>query len=330
MSVEKVRLGSLGLGWWGSELADAVKRSGDGELVSCFSRGEEGRRAFAERHGCRAAETLEEFLADDEIEGVLIATSHQSHRQLIEAVAAAGKHIFVEKPLTTTVADGRACVEASEAAGVILQVGHQRRRTAANRRIRSMLDDGELGDIEVITANQSIPNGFKMPPEAWRWSPEQSPLGSMTSLGVHKIDTIHYLAGPVRAVTALTRAGRDHPIDEATVLGLELASGALATLTTSFFTPVVNEITVHGTAAAAHSLDGGTRLLVQKTGQSVREEVALDPVDPVVDQMSEFARAIRGKQQVEVTGAVALAVIAVLEAAVESAATGSLVEVARV
>nr|MDP9494722.1 Gfo/Idh/MocA family oxidoreductase [Actinomycetota bacterium] len=237
--------------------------------------------------------------------------------------------VFVEKPLTNSVEDGVAAVKSARDAKVLLQVGHQRRRAAAKRRIKKMLDAGELGDVETVIAHHSVPNGHKMVQEAWRWDPEQSPLGSMTSLGVHKIDTMHYLLGSIRTVFALTRPGRTRPIDEATILGIEFDSGALATLTTSFFTPVVNEIQVFGTDAAAYSSGGGERLQVQGRHDPKPEEVPLDPIDPVVDQMTDFARAIRGETQVEVDGEAGLAVIAVLEAAVRSVEERGPVEVAR-
>jgi predicted dehydrogenase len=327
--VEKVRLGSVGLGWWGSTLADAVDKGGLAEIVIGYSRKPSGREAFATKHDCRAADSFEDLLADPEVEGVVIATSHQSHRGLIEQAAAAGKHVFVEKPFTNTVEDGLAAIAAARESGVLIQVGHQRRRTPAKRRMKSMLDAGELGDVETVVAHQSVPNGYKMPDEAWRWDPDQSPLGSMTSLGVHKIDTMHYLVGPIRTVFTLTRPGRSHAIDEATVLALEFESGALATLTTSFFTPVVNEIAVFGTQAAAYSSGGGERLQVQGRNDSKAMEIELEPMDPVVDQMMAFARAIRGEIPVEVDGEAGLAVVAVLEAAVQSAADRAPVEVSK-
>ncbi len=330
MSDGKVRLASIGLGWWGSELADAVSRSGKAEVVSCFARSPEGPSRFAEKHGCRAAESIDELLADPEVEGVVIATANQSHRPLIEQAASAGKHIFVDKPFTNAVEDGIAAIAAAREAGVILQVGHQRRRTAAKRRIKAMLEAGELGDVETVVTHQSLPNGFKMPERAWRWDPEQSPLGSMTSLGVHKIDTIHFLVGPVRKVFAFTRPGHVHPIDEATVLALELESGVLATLTTSFFTPVINETAVFGTGGAAYSSGGGSRLSFQGRDDPAPVDVELDQIDPVVDEMSAFAAAIRGEAPVEVDGEAGLAVVAVMEAAVRSAASGEAVEVAAV
>jgi predicted dehydrogenase len=183
--------------------------------------------------------------------------------------------------------------------------------------------------VKTAVANQSVPNGFRMAAEAWRWAPEQSPLGSMTSLGVHKIDTMHYLIGPITSVFAFTRPGRTRSIDEATILALEFEDGALGTLTTSFFTPVVNEIAVFGTDGAAFNTAGGARLQVQRRDEPEPKVVTLDPVDAVADQLSDFARAIRGEIPVEVDGEAGLAVVAVLEAAVESATTGRRVELAR-
>ncbi len=324
----RVGLGSIGLGWWGKELATAIGSVEGAEIVSCFARREEGRRDFAEKFGCRSAESLDDLLADPEVDGVLVATSHESHRELVERAAAAGKAIFVDKPLTTTVSEGLAAVEAAEAAGVVLQVGHQRRRTAANRRIHQLIEEGRLGDIEGMEGRHTIPNGFSMAADAWRWDKDQSPLGSMTSLGIHKIDSMRYHAGPVRAVSCMTRPGRNHPIDESTVLILEFESGALGTLFTSFFVPLVSELSIYGQAAAAFASADGKQLHLQETGSMARTEIALDPVDPVADQLAEFAAAIRGDTTPEVGGREGLEIVSILEAAVESAATGRAVDIA--
>jgi len=324
----RVRLGSIGLGWWGKELAKGIEAVEGAEIVTCFARREAGRRDFAEQFGCRSAESVDDLLADPEVDGVLVATSHESHRELVERAAAAGKAIFVDKPLTTTVSEGLAAVEAAEAAGVVLQVGHQRRRDAANRHIRLLIEEGRLGDIEGMEGTHTIPNGFKMAADAWRWDEKQSPLGSMTSLGIHKIDTMRYHAGPVGAVSCMTRSGRDHPIDEATVVILEFESGALGTIFTSFFVPFVSELSVYGQAAAAYSSADGKRLHLQQTGSFEREEIALDPIDPVADQLAEFASAIRGDTTPEVGGREGLEIVSILEAAVESAATGRAVDIA--
>ena len=323
----RVRLGSIGTGWWAGVLATAAATGGEAEIIACFSRSEEGRDTFAQKHGCRAAASLEDLLDDPAVEGVIIATAHASHRMLVEAAASAGKHIFVEKPLTLRTEDGAACVAAAAKAGVALQVGHQRRRAAANRRIKQMIEAGDLGDLEALEANLSLPTAIRMPPEAWRWNAEESPLGSMTSLGVHHLDTMAYLAGPVRSVFARTRPGRRAQIDEATVLVLEFESGALGTLITSFYTPSMSRLAVFGSAGSAFNEADGAALRVQTMDDAIPVEVDLEPNDPLADQMIEFARVVRGQATPETDGAAGLAVVALLEAAVESSRSGRPVEV---
>lgn len=326
----KVGLGIVGVGRWGRTLANSAIAGGGAEVVAGFSRTEATRASFAEEFDCRAADSLEDLISDPAVQGVVVATSHRSHRPIVEAAAAAGKHIFVDKPLTLNVEDGLACVRAAEAADVALQVGQQRRFTSANRRINAMIAAGELGEIQAIETNQSIPNGFKMPPEAWRWNAAESPLGSMTSLGVHKIDTMLFHGGPITRVSAFTRPGRDYPIDEVSVLALEFASGALGTHITSFFAPMTSRVAVYGTGGAAISERDGRILAVQGRDDTGAELVDVEVNDPVVDQLIEFAAVVRGDATPEVDGWAGLQVIAVLEAAVESAGTGSSVDVRHV
>lgn len=166
-----------------------------------------------------------------------------------------------------------------------------------------------------------------MPKQAWRWNADESPLGSMTSLGIHQIDTFHYLAGPISRVAARSRPGRSVTIDEATGLLFEFESGAVGTLVSSFFTPWHIRLSVHGTEGAAYSHDDGARLEYQPRGVRQRGEREVMAIDPVVDQLGEFARVIRSSARPEVGGEEALAVVAVLEAAVQSAEGGGFVEV---
>ena len=323
----KVGLGSIGVGWWGRVLADAAVESGAAEIVAGYARTEASRDAFAADYDCRAAGSLDDLLGDPAVDAVLAATTHSSHREIVEAAAAAGKHVLVEKPLTLSVDDAAACVQAAEGAGIVLQVGHQRRRMTSLRRIHGMITAGELGDIQAFETQHSLPNGFKIPPEAWRWDSNQAPLGSITSLGIHKIDTMLYLGGPVSRVSAFTRAGRERPMDEVSVLALEFASGALGTHITSFFVPMTLRVAVYGTKGAAVSEQDGAMLMLQGRDDPALHRVDIEPNNPVVDQLVEFAAAVRGETTPEVDGRAGMAVVAVLAAAVESAATGRTVDV---
>ncbi|MGH8913706.1 MAG: Gfo/Idh/MocA family protein [Acidimicrobiia bacterium] len=320
--MSNVRIASVGLGRWGRELARAAKSAGL-EVVTGYSRTPETRVEFSKEVGCAAASSLEEVLEDPSIEGLLVATSHRSHRDIVEAAAGAGKHVFIEKPLTLTVEDARACVRAASEAGIVLQVGFQRRRLPAQRKLKELIDDGSIGDIEMLEANHSLPGGYRMPEDAWRWDQDQSPLGSMTSLGIHQIENFHYLAGPIARVGAVTRAGRSVTIDEATAMVFEFVSGAVGTLMSSFFTPWHISLAVYGTDSAGFADRDAGVLHFQKRGDSEPTEVPLEPIDAVADQLMEFADCLRNGTQPEVGGAEGLAVVAVLEAAKRSAGSGA-------
>ncbi|MGH8934680.1 MAG: Gfo/Idh/MocA family protein, partial [Acidimicrobiia bacterium] len=230
---EPVRLAVVGLGWWGTELIRATRASGAAEPVVCFARTEEDRTAFAREHRLRAAPSYQAVLADPEVEGVLLATSHSSHVDLVREAASAGKHVFVEKPLSLSIEDGRRAIEAAERHGIVLQVGHNRRRQQANRRIRGLIEDGSLGTITLAEANYSGSRGLLIDPQSWRADPAESPLGGMTGMGVHQVETLLDLVGAIRRVWAVSRRLlRRTALDDSTVLALEFESGAVGSLGT--------------------------------------------------------------------------------------------------
>lgn len=323
---EPVRLGVVGLGWWGGELADAAARSGAAEVVACYARTESARVAFAEARGCRAATSFRELVSADDVEGVVLATPHTVHGEQVRQVAAAGKGVLVDKPFTLSVADGRRAVAAAADAGTVLMVGHQRRRLAAVRRIRAMVDEGRLGTLLLATSVFVVGRGF---PATWRSAPHESPLGGMTGLGVHMIDTFHYLVGPIRRVSAFSNGVLDgEPLDHATGLLFEFESGAVGNLVTSHYNPFTEEFSIFGSGATASSRNEGTRLFVQQRSETERREVLLRANDPLAEQVAEFAGAVRGGGPVETDGGVGLAVVAVLEAAMASVERGEAVAVA--
>jgi predicted dehydrogenase len=321
---------AVGVGAWGRVLADAAARGTGLAVVACTSRSADSRTAFAETHDCRALASFDAVLTDPEVEGVLITTPHSLHAEQAVAAAEAGKHVFVDKPFTLTLAEARRATDACRRARVVLAVGHQRRRQAASRFMKRMLDDGTLGRVAQIEGNFSASIGFTLKPGMWRTVPAETPGGPMTNLGIHHVDTYRYLLGPIARVLALVRrvALTGVEIDDATSILFEFASGSLGYLGTSWVhanrTAV---ITMHGTEAQAWSEEDGTRLFLARRGQPERTPVPLAAVDPVVEELAEFARCVREGASPEVGGDEASANIAVLEAIVESAQTGRAVNV---
>ncbi len=319
---DKVRLASVGLGWWGNVLAEAAV-AGGAEVAGGFARTPETRDAFATKHGGRAYESYQAILGDPAVDGVLLATPHTTHAEQIEAAAAAGKHVFIEKPLTLTVSAGKRAVTAADDAGIVLQVGHNRRRQPANRRLKELIDSGQLGTVTMIETHQSVPNALGFKEGYWRANRTESPLGGMTSLGVHMIDTMTYLLGPVDRVFAFSRGILDAPpIDHATSIVFEFAAGALGYLGTSFVVPRTNSVAVHGTGGTASNDEDGTRFYLQDGQDPAPSEQPVEVIDTIADELSEFVRAIRGETTPETGGAEGLEVVAVLEAAIASSESG--------
>ena len=128
MSSEPLRVASIGMGWWSDVLADAIQRSGRMKIISCFTRTREKRDAFALKYGCSAADSYESILADRRVEAIINTTPNNVHRDTTCAAADAGKHVFLDKPIATTMADARALTAACRTAGVVLALGECLRR----------------------------------------------------------------------------------------------------------------------------------------------------------------------------------------------------------
>lgn len=340
-----VRLAPVGLGRWARVLARAARRGQVIELVSAFSRDPQRREAFCAEFGVpRAAATYAELLADPEVEGVLVTTPNDTHRRVVEEALAAGKAVYVDKPIAHTLPDAVAIARATGEAGQVLAVGHSARRLAGCRVMRAWIDDGRLGAVSLAEANFSNERGLELTPATWRFYADKSPGGSLIQLGVHHADNLQYLLGPVRAVSAHAR--RLHTaaeVPDAVMAILEMESGALAYLGAGWASPGVYTINLQGTRAnlrydldfthwdASHEADDYSTLRSQGYGQTERPLVALPRTDMFREQLEEFALAVHGRARVEVGAAEAVAALAVVHAALASSERGgSCVPVAEV
>lgn len=327
MASREISLASIGLGWWGSRLAKAAVSTGRFKIAAAFARHPDAREEFCRVHGGLPASNLDEIWDNTTVDAVVLATPHSTHLDLIKSAAQAGKHIFIEKPLTLTVADGRRAEAAASEAGVVLQVGHNKRRQPAYRRIKRSIDDGELGLVHLATGLTTKP-ADQMPRPGWRSNPEECPAGGMTALGIHMVDTMCYLLGPVARVQVFTqRLWRASDLDDITAVNLEFASGALGQLSTSVVLPTRSALMVMGTSATMWNEDDGRRLFLQSLTDDGRHEVPVETIDTLQDELDEFANCIEGAKEPETGAGAALSAVAVLEAVVSSARTGKAIDV---
>jgi predicted dehydrogenase len=142
------------------------------------------------------------------------------------------------------------------------------------------------------------------------------------------VDNFYYLGGPVKRVFAFSKKVlAPGNLDDVSVIGMEFESGPLGYLSTSLVIPKVITTVAYGTEAAAWSEEDGSRLYLQKKDDPARRELPVEAGDSVADQLSEFARCIRGEAVPETGGREGIEVTAVLQAVEKSVATGKAVEV---
>jgi predicted dehydrogenase len=326
-----LRVACIGMGWWSDVLADAIQRSGKLEILGCYTRSEEKRNKFAAKYRCRPAASFEAMLADTEIEAIINTTPNDVHLATTRAAAAAGKHVFLDKPIANSVSDGRAITEACRKAGVVLALGYQRRRESHFRWVRKQIDDGLFGKLVNAEANISRDRLGKIDLTSWRYQAAGMPGGVMLQIGIHYIDVLEYLIGPIRAVRGqlaqLVLPG-DNP-DVASLM-LEHENGALSTLNASYASASEYYLmNIYGRDATAYyDLHNGLRLL--KRGESEPLAVQCEKNDTLVEELEEFAAAARGQGQLEVGGEYATRSLAVVRAGILSAREGRRVEVAEI
>ena len=187
----------VGLGRWGRRLVESVQgRSARLRFVRAVDPALEPARKFAAPHGLAVDADYAVVLRDPAVQAIVLATPHSAHFPQVVAAAAAGKHVFCEKPLALTLDDARRMVEACRAAGVELGVGHNRRLWPSMQALRRHVESGELGEILHLEGNHSNENSNNAA-GTWRDSPAESPGGGMTGAGLHILDAFVQLAGPL-------------------------------------------------------------------------------------------------------------------------------------
>ena len=184
MTEEPIRIGVVGLGYWGPNLARNFAALPGCELQWLCDASPQARDKLAPSFpSARTTEDLQDLLDDPELDAVVLATPVPTHAELAVRVAEAGKHCFVEKPLATTAADAEAAVAAAARASTILMVGHLLEYHPAVDRLKELLDAGELGGLYYVYGNRL--NLGKLRAEE----------NALWSLGAHDVSVVLRLIG---------------------------------------------------------------------------------------------------------------------------------------
>ncbi len=320
-----IRAGIVGIGRWGQTLVSSVQ--GKSEKIR-FTAGVTGRKALAQeycdKHGIRLLDSLDEMLADADIDAVVLATPHTQHADQVVACAAAGKAVLVEKPFTLVPTDAKRAVAAIQAAGKPLCVAFNRRFSPPMVMLREMVQSGRLGTVLHVEGNISGSGGLRYKAGHWRASETESPAGGMTAMGVHMADAMIAIMGPVASVRAVSeRRVLTTDVDDTTFAALKFKGGATGVLTTLFASQQFWRVQVFGDKGWAEVRDY-TRLEFRPI-EGKPEVIEYPPFDMEEAELEAFADTVAGSASYPVTLADAEHGVDILDAVIRSAKSGETV-----
>ena len=228
----------IGVGAWGRVLAKAASQSSKIVFTCCVGRNPERLATFSRDIGVPARD-IEGVLADKNIAAVALALPNELHFEFARRAAAAGKHVYIEKPIANTMTDALAIAALESAHGVRIIVGHCARLLTGIRAIRQAIDSGKLGKLSQIEANFSNDRGLRLTPQDWRWYSKSSPGGSLSQIAIHQFDTLRYLGGDIAAVSA--SAGRHSPVgaevEDQWIVAVHFADGKRGSVISNWTSP---------------------------------------------------------------------------------------------
>ncbi len=289
------------------QLAPAIIQAKGAQFWSVLSREPERASAFASRHGAAASApahtSIDDLLRDPDLDGVVVATPDKLHAGQAIAAARAGKHVLVEKPMATSVAEAEEMVRECDGAGVRLGVAYHLRWHAGHRLVANGVRNGEFGDLRHMRVQWT----WLAPDDTnWHARPDVGRWWSLAGVGTHCLDLVRWLMVPscgeidtVRSV--ISRSVWQGPHDETAVVALRLESGATAELCSSVVFDAPTSLEVYGSRGYVMCTD----TLGPHGAGEIRTslgELRYSPTNPYVGEIEDFAAAIGDGRPPEVDG----------------------------
>ncbi len=334
MSAEPVKVGIIGLGRWAKVLTRAAAQSDKLKIVAAFSRSPEKRQNFEREMGVPAVADLKTMLSSPQIQGAILTVPNEQHLPVAREVARAGKHVYTEKPIASTLEEGLQIEALERQYGITVTVGHSARLMAGVRKIREAIDHGELGRVAFLEANFSNERALELTPNMWRWYKDRAPGGPLSQLAIHQFDLLHYLGGEIEEVgsmaSKLSPVGAE--VDDQSMTLLKFADGKVGYVGSCWTSPGIFAVRVFGSKGLMHyEIDFGTwdtpdklhltsTLYIQrgKDGYGKREELKVAPSDMFRSELEMFAESCRTGKPGELSAQNGNLAVAVVYAALRS------------
>jgi len=219
------------------------------KLIAVVSRDQARASAFASKFGAQHAYTsYDDMLRNPDVTVVAIHTPNSLHAGQAIAAARAGKHVFCDKPMATTVADAERMIAECEKAGVMLGMNFHNRCMPGFIETRRIIDSGEIGEVLLVELEVSPGAGAESVQASWRVDPAMAGLGATLNVGVHVYDILRYmLSSEIVTVTAFFDTPRG-VMEQTNLSTLRFANGVMAQVNANQKTPnPCNDFVIYGT-----------------------------------------------------------------------------------
>ena len=342
--MQSIRFAILGVGNIAPVHAAAIRATPGCELVAAATRDPARGQAFTAQYGGAWHADYREVLARADVDAVTICTAHDLHAPLTQAAAAAGKHVWCEKPMATTVAECEAMLTACEQAGITLGVVFQSRFEPLTLKLKALIDSGRLGRLVWVSASTLWHrDDAYYASRAWRTSPAQSGGGVLINQAIHALDLLVWLAGLPAAVTAQARTlAHAIEVEDAVQALLTYPDGKLGLVqaTTAAYPGYPERLEFFGTNGSAvyHKGLGRLEWHLQEPREAGSEEAAISsgaarPMDISTAghtaQLQDFVAALRERRQPLLDGREGKRSLQLVEAIYQSARAGQPVHLTR-
>jgi len=280
-------------------------------------------KRFAEQHGLsRGYESLEELLADPQVDAVWLCSPNHMHARQVAQCAAAGKHVLVEKPLSTTRRDADAAAQAAAEAKVTLRVGCQHRFRPSHGRLRDLVRSGVVGHIGYFRIHRfwRYPYYEDMGAPNWRLSPTDSGGWVINDLGSHLLDLMLWISGAEGQTAGAILASQKFvaSTEDSVAILVKLDKAGIGIMETSGANNSPgSRIEIYGNAGwirAENTLTGAATILTHD-GQSLQFE-PVEVMEIYRDEVEDFVGAVRGQPSIGADAMAGAVVAGLIESAV--------------
>lgn len=316
--MDKAKVIQIGIHGFGHYISGIVQKCKNIELVGVYDINKDFLEEASKALKVAPLYTLEEALAC-KCDGVILEVPNSVHAELVKSAAAAGKHIFVEKPITNSIEDAEEIIKFCKDQNVLLQVGHSMRFMGKYHKVKELIDNNAIGRVVLIEANYSSQRAKKHTSDTWRYFRETCPGGPMLQLGIHAIDTIYYLTGckPVQSCGIFTDDFTPTQNEDAGVIIMKMEKEILAYIGSSYVSPPTQCMAIYGDEGKIDIKDD--TVVLNKNGHNKVIEIPEDSENnSYIKQFESFADSILNFRKPEVDGETGLQNLEVVLTALKS------------